>query len=112
MIRIDASKISDSQSFHDVFAEAFGFPAFYGRNMDAWIDCLSYLDQPSAGMSTIHVAEGTVLPLVIDNAAQFKARCPGLFADLVECAAFVNWRVIERGGAFTGTPLLALAFHA
>ena len=107
MLRIDASSIVDSESFHALFASAFGFPAFYGRNMDAWIDCLSYLDDPAAGMTTLHVLPGQMLPLVVDNAAGFKARCPELFASFLECAAFVNWRRIEAGDA----PLLAVALY-
>ena len=35
-IHIDTARIKDWDSFHNVFAEAFGFPGFYGRNMDAW----------------------------------------------------------------------------
>jgi len=31
-----------------VFAESFGFPGFHCRKMgDAWIDCMTYLDDPS-----------------------------------------------------------------
>ncbi|KQR07962.1 barstar family protein [Xanthomonas arboricola] len=107
MLRIDANSIVDSESFHSVFASAFGFPAFYGNNMDAWIDCLSYLDDPSAEMTTIHVQSGQALSLVVDNSAGFKARCPELFTAFLECAAFVNWGCIETGDA----PVLAVALH-
>nr|WP_241667681.1 barstar family protein [Pseudomonas caspiana] len=107
MVRVDANLITDRQTFHSVFAEKFGFPSFYGRNMDAWVDCLSYLDDPSAEMSSIHVQSGQPLSLVIDNAQNFKRRCPEQFEALVECAAFVNWRVVVAGG----TPLLSLAFN-
>ncbi|MDZ4753789.1 MAG: barstar family protein [Phycisphaerae bacterium] len=31
------------------FAETFGFPGFYGRNMNAWNDCMTFLDGPDAG---------------------------------------------------------------
>jgi hypothetical protein len=51
MVRIDASRITDQATFHSVFAEAFGFPGFYGQNMDAWIDCMTHLDDPSSGLS-------------------------------------------------------------
>ncbi len=108
MMRIDANSIVDIESFHSVFAAAFGFPSFYGCNMDAWIDCLSDLDDPSSGMTTVHVESGRTLALVIEHAQEFKARCPDLFCALVECAAFVNWRRVEAGQA----PVLALAFHA
>jgi len=108
MMRIDANSIVDVESFHSVFAAAFGFPPFYGRNMNAWIDCLSDLDDPDSGMTAVHVDSGQALPLVIEHAQDFKARCPDLFSALVEGAAFVNWRRIEAGQA----PVLALALHA
>jgi len=40
-VRVDATHIRDWDNFHDVFADAFGFPDFYGRNMDAWVDCMT-----------------------------------------------------------------------
>jgi len=107
MVRLNADLITDWPTFHSVFAQAFGFPAFYGRNMDAWIDCLGYLDDPSAEMTSVHVQSGHTLALVIDNAQSFKLRCPDQFAALVECAAYVNWRVINGGDP----PPLALAFN-
>ena len=108
MLRIDANEITDRDTFHAVFASAFGFPEFYGRNMDAWIDCLTHLDEPDSGMTSVHVAPGQCLSLVIDHAAELKSRCPELFGALVECTAFVNWRRVEAGG----DPVLALALSA
>ena len=93
MARVDANLITDWQTFHSVFAENFGFPSFYGR-IDAWVDCLSYLDDPSAEMSSIHVQSGQPLSLVIDNAQNFKRRCPEQFEALMECAARCwSWKV-------------------
>jgi len=40
-VHIDGSKISDWGTFHHHFSEVFGLPGFYGRNMDAWIDCMT-----------------------------------------------------------------------
>ena len=108
MVRIDATEITDTNSFHTVFASALGFPEFYGRNMDAWIDCLTYLDDPEAAMTNVHVQPGQCLSLVVDHAAELKTRCPELFFSLVECSAFVNWRRVEAGGQ----PVLALALYA
>lgn len=106
MVRIDADKIVDWESFHSVFASAFGFPEFYGRNLNAWIDCLTYLDDPDAGMTTVHVEPGKALTLVIDHAQQFRQRSPEVFIAFVECVGFVNWRHVESGNA----PVLTLAF--
>jgi len=107
IVRLDTSRICDWDSFHDVFAEVFGFPDFYGRNMNAWIDCMTYLDEPGSGMSRITVQPGGVLTLQLYEVSSLAARCPELYAALVECAAFVNWRRSSQGeGA-----VLALAFH-
>jgi hypothetical protein len=107
IVRIDGTKIHDWDTFHSAFAEALGFPDFYGRNMNAWIDCLSYADDPDAGMTDISVPKGGILTLQIDNVDEFAKCCPEQYSALIECAAFVNWRRLE-----TGEPaVLALSFH-
>jgi Barstar (barnase inhibitor) len=45
VVEVPMSQINDWDTFHDTFAQALGFPDFYGRNMDAWIDCLTYADE-------------------------------------------------------------------
>jgi hypothetical protein len=107
VVTIDALKIHDWGSFHDAFAVAFGFPDFYGRNMDAWNDCMTHLDDPSAGMSTVHAPAGGVVVLTLNHARDLAARCPKIYAALVECAAFVNWRRLEVGEG----PVLITAFY-
>ena len=52
------SQITDWDSFHETFAAALGFPSYYGRNMNAWVDCLTYEDD---GMTAIPVKPGEVL---------------------------------------------------
>lgn len=94
----------DWDSFHDVFEQALGFPEYYGRNMDAWIDCLTYADDADSGMVTNPVASGDLLTLAITDAAEFKQRCPEQFDALIECTAFVNYRRREVGDG----PVLAL----
>ena len=107
-IQIDGSKITDWDSFHDQFSTKLGFPGFYGRNMDAWNDCMTYLDDPDAGMSSIHVGSGDVVVLCISAATEFRKRCPEIYDALVECSAFVNYRRIERDAP----AVLALSFYA
>lgn len=43
---LDGSALSDMEAVHTVFAEALGFPAWYGRNLDALYDCLTSLPEP------------------------------------------------------------------
>jgi hypothetical protein len=106
-VTIPIGEITDWNSFHDVFQRVLGFPAFYGRNMNAWIDCMTSLDLPSDGMTTIHVEPGGILILRIDNPFEFQRRCPEQYAALLECSAFVNFRRVEVGEP----PVLALLLN-
>ena len=74
--------------------------------MDAWIDCLTYLDDPEAGMTAIHATDG-VMALQLEHVDDFICRCPEQYAALIDCSAFVNWRRIEMGEA----AVLALSFY-
>jgi hypothetical protein len=107
-VQIDGNKIKDWDSFHDLFSEVFGFPGFYGRNMDAWNDCMTSLDAPEDALSSVHVEAGEMLVLCIAGADGLKKRCPEILDALVECSAFVNWRRIEKGEP----AVLALSFYA
>jgi RNAse (barnase) inhibitor barstar len=107
IIRIDARRLTDAAALHAVLSETFGFPATYGKNLDALVDCLTHLDDVKAGMSRVQVFPGEVALLVLDHvdgkskqqAAQVKA--------LVDAVAFVNWRRLEKGQP----PVLALAYE-
>jgi len=74
--------------------------------MNAWIDCMSYLDDVDAGMSAIHVQPGGIVTLQLDGVEDFAARCPEQYLAIVEGAAFVNWRRVEQGQS----AVLALAY--
>ena len=104
---IDCRKITDSESFHEVFASTFGFPEFYGRTMDAWIDCFAHLDDPLDTMTTVHAPKGGMLVIHLKHVEDFAGRCPELYNDLLECAAFVNCRRILEGY----DQVLSLTFH-
>ena len=104
---LDCKSICDWPSFHAEFCRVFGFPSFYGYNMDAWIDCMSSLDAPEDGLSSVHCSRGMVLTLDLKNMKEFKERCQEQYDALIECAAFVNWRRIATGGS----SVLALSFH-
>jgi hypothetical protein len=74
--------------------------------MNAWIDCMTSVDIPSDGMTTVTVQPGEILVLRIDEPFEFRRRCPEQYDALVECTAFVNFRRVEVGEP----PLLALLF--
>lgn len=103
---IDLQKIKDWESFHEVFAEAMGFPGFYGENMNAWIDCMSYINEPEAGMSCITVKSGEILELELRGMRQFGEQFPEILCELVLCSGFVNERFI-RSSSNTRISLIA-----
>lgn len=90
-VRLNTEQITDWASFHQVCKEAFGFPAFYGANMNAWIDCLSYLTEDD-GMCNFILSEEEILYIEVTNTQDFNLRLPEVFDGLMECAAFVNNR--------------------
>lgn len=93
-VRLETAAIVDYGTFHDVCAATFGFPAFYGRNMNAWIDCLTYLDD---GMSRFDLPRGEVLTIEVVDFEALRLRAPDVAKALVECAEFVNQRLVETG---------------
>lgn len=106
VVQVDTTRIEGWDSFHDVFSELLGFPRFYGRNMDAWIDCMTSIDEPADGLTQVHAPKGGVIVLSLSDATGLAARCPEIYDAIIECAAFVNYRRMEVGES----PVLALSF--
>jgi hypothetical protein len=104
---INADEIKDDPSLHDVFAKALGFPSFYGRNWDAWIDCMTSIDDADSGLSKITVPKGELFKLHIIGIEGLRERCPAVHDALIECAAFVNHRRVKIGES----PVLALVLE-
>ncbi len=87
-VRINTTAISDWPSFHAEFQRALGFPGFYGENMNAWIDCLSYLrEEEAAGMADV----------MLPDAERWRLQVPEIVAELWDCTAFVNRRYVDAG---------------
>lgn len=65
VVDIPVSRIRDWDTFHDTFAAVLDFPDSYGRNMSAWVDCLTYRDEDD-GMASVVVPPGDILTLRLD----------------------------------------------
>src|SRR5439155_26718002 len=94
-VRLNTKIINDWISFHNEFKSLFGFPDFYGMNMDAWIDCMSSLNDANAGISVIILEKDEPFLLEISDTEDFKSRIQEIFETLIECTAFVNQRYIQ-----------------
>jgi hypothetical protein len=73
--------------------------------MDAWIDCLTYLDEDD-GMSRFRLASGETLDIQVADTESFNSRVPEIFDAFVESTAFVNQRHLAAGKS----PMLHLVF--
>ena len=93
---LDGSAITDWESFHTVCAQEFGFPDFYGRNLDAWIDCMSYIDMGD-GMCRFVLQPQEILTIEITASDTFRRQAPNILASLAELVEHVNDRLVERG---------------
>lgn len=93
---LDTSTITDWISFHAACKVAFGFPDFYGANMNAWIDCLSYLGEGD-GLSRFHLSPGEMLTIEIRGAEDFVTRCPEQALALMTATAAINQRCEADG---------------
>lgn len=98
-IELDLGDVADSDALHELFARQLGFPDFYGRNMNAWVDCMSNISRPGTpGMTRVEVAAGEDLVLVLRGTDAFVERLPELASQLVQATGHVNMRT-EAGGA-------------
>jgi RNAse (barnase) inhibitor barstar len=107
IIRIDARRLTDAAGLHATMSETFGFPEFYGKNLNALIDCLTCLDDLKSGMSRVQVLPGEVAVLVLEHTAGLSKKAAEQVKALVDAVAFVNWRRLEKGEP----AVLALAYE-
>lgn len=105
VVEIPTSEITDWQSFHEVMYQSLRLPEFYGRNMNALIECLTDAGEPETGLCGVAAVGGICLHL--NGARDLKARCQEIFDAFVEAVAFVNYRRIEAGEV----PVLALSYY-
>jgi RNAse (barnase) inhibitor barstar len=96
-IEVLFSIFKSESTFHTAFAEIMGFPGSYGHNWDAWIDCMSYLDDFATGMTQVSLKENEQLELKIFG-YEFAEELDksDVFRHFCICSGFVNSRFAER----------------
>ncbi|MBS0307741.1 MAG: barstar family protein [Proteobacteria bacterium] len=95
-VQLDGNTIADWPGFHTACKTAFGFPDFYGNNMNAWVDCLSYL-RDDEGMTRFKLAADEILDIEISHADTLRQRIPDLFDELAFCIEAINERYADYG---------------
>jgi RNAse (barnase) inhibitor barstar len=106
-IRLDASKFLSWKTFHSYFQRKFGFPDFYGKNINAWIDCMGDLDKPEYGMvKNISIRKGQCVVFKINNIDDLKSQAHDIYMVIIECSASINSERMRNGEL----PLIFLSF--
>lgn len=86
---IDFSHIFTLEALYDALNNTFGFPEFFGHNIDAAIDCLFSLPYPADGMTQVHLAENESLVI---QAINFTNCQPDIQQALLVIISAVNMR--------------------
>ncbi len=105
-ITIDTNKITNWETFHNIFKTIMGFPEFYGNNMDAWVDCMTSLRSPEDRMTTVTLDKEEILVIELTNVDDFKKSCFDQYQAILESSAFVNYRFSSKNLL----PVIALSF--
>jgi RNAse (barnase) inhibitor barstar len=103
---LNGASILGWDTFHSECQQAFGFPDTYGKTMDAWVDCLSYL-RDEDGMTKFRLKPNEVLEIVVKDAAAMRERVPDLLEEMTFCVAGINERYEDYGEK----PALALVLR-
>jgi len=93
---LNGKDITDEASFHAQCVQVFGFPEFYGNNIDAWVDCLSYL-RDDENMTKFRLKSNEVLEIVVQDGEAMKAQVPDLLEEITFCVAGINERYEDYG---------------
>jgi len=101
--RLNGELITDWDSFHAQCVSVFGFPDFYGNNMNAWVDCLSYL-RDDDGMSKFVLKANEVLTIEVQHSDKLL---PEIIEELQLCVDMIN----DRCADYEEAPTLKLALR-
>lgn len=104
-VTLDGATIRSWEDFHAQSKTAFGFPDYYGDNMDAWMDCLRYL-RDDEGMTRFTLSGREVLTIEIKGSDALRQHVPDMIDELVFCVSVLN----ESYEDFGEEPALRLSF--
>lgn len=98
LVTLPGREMQDWDGFHRVSRREFGFPDFYGNNLDAWIDCLSGV-RDDDGMSRFVLKDGETLEIAVSDSAHLARHAGHVLEGLQEAVQEVNLRCEEAGQA-------------
>ncbi len=92
-ITLNILHIESLSNLHDKLKRKFGFPDFYGENMNALIDCWSSLRYPDDEMTTICLLEDEQLIIELNGGLQNIE----VLTYLIKAIEQVNKRALLKG---------------
>ncbi|NMM25932.1 MAG: barstar family protein [Glaciimonas sp.] len=95
-VSLNGEAITNWEAFHNESQRMFGFPDFYGRNMNAWVDCMSYL-RDDDNMSLFRLKPDEVLRIEVQHADFLRKQAPEILDDLTFCIEAINERYADYG---------------
>lgn len=89
---INGENIQDWESFHNEFQEKLGFFKEYGRNLNAWIDCMSdlYTNGEYESLTKFNLNDGDKLTLQVQGVEKWKKESPETFDAFIDCCISAN----------------------
>jgi len=93
-IHVNGAAIADWPSFHDEFSRAFRFFDGYGRNPNAWIDCMTDLHGPRA-LSDLQLPPDEPIEIILKDSASLATSYPEILAELLILVQFANDRYAQ-----------------
>lgn len=91
-IEIDGLDLVEQESFHSAFQKEMGLFKEYGRNMNAWYDCMSdmYSNGEYKSLSKFDLNYGDVFTIVIIRADEFIDRASQYYLLMSEFISSIN----------------------
>lgn len=93
-IEIDFSEVKSLDDMHQLLKNELGFPDFYGKNVNALIDCLTSLRYPEDNMIATTIEKNEVLEMKIKSLPMDSLLILNHFLIAIES---VNQRYLDRG---------------
>ena len=89
---INGSQVKDWDSFHREFQDRMGFFDDYGKNNNAWLDCMTdmYTNGEYQSLTKFNLDDGDRFILRISNAEQWKNISPETFYAFIDLCVFAN----------------------
>ena len=94
-LSVDFRQVQNLEEMHNALAKIFDFPDFYGKNVNALIDCWSSLRYPENGMVGVSIDKDESLLLEVKAMSRLDPIMMNHFVNAVEG---VNERSMEEWG--------------